>query len=240
MKITPRRVGLAAVGIAGVVLVGSVALDQDTYPTPAETPASEWTVRPPLATAPATAVPKPKVLTVVAVVDGDTFKLSDGRTVRALGIDTPETKHPDKPVGCYGPEASAFAKDTLEGETVRLETDPSQDVKDRYGRTLGYLFVGDVNYGQLAIGQGMATEYTYDGGYKYQTLYRNTQTSAKNAGNGLWSACPAVVPTEEAPAGTYFVSCAAAREAGAAPLRKGDPGYRSGLDRDGDGTACEG
>ena len=41
------------------------------------------------------------------------------------------------------------------------------------------------------------------------------------------------------PSTVYFTSCAAARAAGAAPLHRGDPGYRSGLDRDGDGTACE-
>jgi hypothetical protein len=39
--------------------------------------------------------------------------------------------------------------------------------------------------------------------------------------------------------GAYFANCAAARAAGAAPLRRGDPGYRAGLDRDNDGVACE-
>ena len=47
---------------------------------------------------------------------------------------------------------------------------------------------------------------------------------------------PAYVP----PAGSaYYENCTAARSAGAAPLYAGDPGYRSGLDRDGDGVACE-
>ncbi len=47
-----------------------------------------------------------------------------------------------------------------------------------------------------------------------------------------------VVPKPQ-PASVFFKNCAAARAAGAAPLHRGDPGYRSGLDRDGDGTACE-
>ncbi|WP_324193686.1 excalibur calcium-binding domain-containing protein [Nocardia otitidiscaviarum] len=45
-------------------------------------------------------------------------------------------------------------------------------------------------------------------------------------------------PTPETPS-AYYRSCAEARAAGAAPLHRGDPGYRSGLDRDGDGVACE-
>ena len=52
---------------------------------------------------------------------------------------------------------------------------------------------------------------------------------------------PAVVaPPAPAPGGgSAYANCAAARAAGAAPLHRGDPGYRSGLDRDGDGIACE-
>ncbi|WP_307620424.1 excalibur calcium-binding domain-containing protein [Nocardia salmonicida] len=51
----------------------------------------------------------------------------------------------------------------------------------------------------------------------------------------------AAVPEPEAPApaSAYYKNCAAAKAAGAAPLHTGDPGYRSGLDRDGDGVACE-
>ncbi|HST66755.1 MAG TPA: excalibur calcium-binding domain-containing protein [Mycobacteriales bacterium] len=55
------------------------------------------------------------------------------------------------------------------------------------------------------------------------------------------TAAPPVRTTPPAPpAGVYYANCAAARAAGAAPLYRGDPGYRSGLDRDGDGAACEG
>jgi hypothetical protein len=48
-----------------------------------------------------------------------------------------------------------------------------------------------------------------------------------------------VQPPPAAPAAAYYANCAEARAAGAAPLHRGDPGYRSGLDRDGDGVACE-
>lgn len=241
MKITVKRVGLAVAGIVGAVVVGSVALDPATYQEPAETPkpAEEWTVRPPLAKPAVTPkIPtKPTVLIVTSVVDGDTFRLSDGRTVRQIGIDTPETVHPTQPVGCYGLEASAFAKQTLEGKTVRVETDPAQDAKDKYGRALGYVFVGAVNYGQLAVGQGMAEEYTYDGAYRYQTLYRNAEKAAQLKRNGLWGACPVEASAE--PVKVFYANCAAARGAGAAPIDKGEPGYRKALDRNGDGVACE-
>src|SRR3954453_1316 len=76
--------------------------------------------------------------TVVNVVDGDTIDVArgpDGRdtdTVRLLGIDTPETHHPTKPVECFGPEAAAFTKSQLEGRTVTLEDDV--EPRDVYGR----------------------------------------------------------------------------------------------------------
>jgi len=59
--------------------------------------------------------------------------------IRLLGIDTPESKKPGYTVGCWGPEASEFAKSTLLGQRVAFVTDPSQGMYDRYGRTLAYL-----------------------------------------------------------------------------------------------------
>lgn len=53
------------------------------------------------------------------------------------------------------------------------------------------------------------------------------------------STVPVAPPEVTRPASVYYASCAAAKAAGAAPLHRGEPGYRSGLDRDGDGTACE-
>src|SRR3954449_12548626 len=78
---------------------------------------------------------------VTRVVDGDTVAVSiDGaggeeRSVRLLGIDTPETHRPGTPIECGGPEASAnMARLTPPGTRVTLESDPSQDRVDRYGR----------------------------------------------------------------------------------------------------------
>jgi endonuclease YncB( thermonuclease family) len=79
---------------------------------------------------------------VVRVVDGDTVVVQlDGRptTIRLIGVDTPETVHPSKPVERYGKEASAFLRELVGGQSVRLEYEPAMKRLDRYGRTLAYL-----------------------------------------------------------------------------------------------------
>ncbi len=75
---------------------------------------------------------------VKRVIDGDTIQLTNGEIVRLIGVDTPETKHPQKPVEYYGKEASAFTKRMVEGKAVRLEYD--QQRKGKYNRTLAYVF----------------------------------------------------------------------------------------------------
>jgi micrococcal nuclease len=100
-------------------------------------------IAPPMAAADSTMA----TATVLKVVDGDTIDIRDdvrGRLrVRLLGIDTPETKKPGYTVGCWGPEATQFAESTMMGQRVALETDPTQDRTDRYGRTLAYLVRAD-------------------------------------------------------------------------------------------------
>src|SRR4051794_22491057 len=89
-------------------------------------------------------LPRPPNATVVRVIDGDTIDVDfDGRTVRVrlIGIDTPETKKPNTPVQCYGPEASAFTKHALpEGTGVLIVRD--LEARDDYGRLLGYVYRG--------------------------------------------------------------------------------------------------
>ena len=76
---------------------------------------------------------------VQRVVDGDTIVLDNGLKVRLIGADTPETKHPNKPVEYYGKEASAFTKRMCEWKRVRLEYD--REKTDRYGKILAYVLV---------------------------------------------------------------------------------------------------
>jgi micrococcal nuclease len=133
--------------------------------------------------------------TVSRVVDGDTIHVTDAGgarvKVRVLGIDTPETVDPRKPVQCWGPEASAWAKATLAGKHVTLVTDPTQDARDRYGRVLAYPVLDDgTNYSVLAAREGMARSYVYGGRpVQEHPAIAAAEADARAAGRGLWGAC---------------------------------------------------
>ena len=131
-------------------------------------------------------------LTVDRVVDGDTVDLSDGRRVRVLGIDTPETVDPNKPVECWGPEATAFARATLEGESVTVAGDPTQAAVDRHSRALAYLTLDDGrDYSVLAAAAGMARAYTFDQPVQKAPQIEGAEAEARAAGRGRWGAgCP--------------------------------------------------
>ena len=95
-------------------------------------------VQTPVPTTPVS-TPQYTYYSVIDVVDGDTIKVSMNGTIttlRLIGMDTPETVDPRKPVQCFGKEASNKAKELLSGKKVRLEMDPSQGTLDTYGRTL--------------------------------------------------------------------------------------------------------
>lgn len=129
---------------------------------------------------------------VLRVVDGDTIDIRDdvrGRLrVRILGIDTPETKKPGYTVGCWGPEATEFAKANMVGQRVALQPDPTQDRTDRYGRTLAYLVRADGwDYSVEAARAGMAHAYIYDGRpvARYDAIAA-AENEARQAHRGLW------------------------------------------------------
>lgn len=128
---------------------------------------------------------------VTSVVDGDTIKVNINGTVetlRLIGMDTPETVDPRKPVQCFGKEASNKAKELLVGTKVRLEKDPTQGEFDKYGRTLAYVYREDgLFYNKYMIEQGYAHEYTYNTPYKYQAEFKAAQKSAQEYLRGLWS-----------------------------------------------------
>lgn len=132
---------------------------------------------------------------VIRVVDGDTIIVALNRkpeTIRLLGINTPETVAPNKPVQCYGPEASERTKELLTNQIVRLETDPSQDNRDKYNRLLRYVFLENENINETLVREGYAREYTFNKKnlYLYQTEFRDAQKIAKKNKLGLWNACP--------------------------------------------------
>jgi len=100
---------------------------------------------------------------VVRVVDGDTIIVDlNGaeERVRLIGIDTPESVHPDKEKNVeYGQIASAFTKDMLEGKQVHLEFDVQE--RDQYGRLLAYVYLNGEMFNKILLEQGHATVVTY-------------------------------------------------------------------------------
>jgi len=128
---------------------------------------------------------------VVRVIDGDTIDVSiDGKTqrVRMIGINTPESVDPRKPVECFGIEASEKAKEMLLNNEIELENDLSQDDKDKYGRLLRYVKTKDgLFYNLEIIKQGYAFEYTYLLPYRYQSEFKNAQKYAQANQVGLWA-----------------------------------------------------
>lgn len=128
---------------------------------------------------------------VVKVVDGDTIDISiDGKTerLRLIGMDTPETVDPRKPVQCFGNEASKKAKEMLEGKSVKIEADPTQGERDSYDRLLRYVYLEDgTSFNKKMIEDGYAYEYTYSIPYKYQSEFKKAEEEARNSNRGLWS-----------------------------------------------------
>jgi micrococcal nuclease len=127
---------------------------------------------------------------VVAVVDGDTIDVAwagRGERVRLLGVDTPETVDPDRPVGCYGPEAAAFTQQRLEGRAVRLRFDRQR--RDRFGRLLAYVDVDGRRFNDELLAGGYARLLVIPPNGKHARAMLNQELQARSAGRGLWGAC---------------------------------------------------
>ena len=154
---------------------------------------ARWNNRSEVAPAPGPGVAVPVGLdtTVERVVDGDTMVIGGGQHVRLIGVDTPETKDPRRPVQCFGREAAAFLSSLLpEGTGVRLVGDVEQ--QDQYDRTLAYVY-------RLPDGLFVNAELVRNGYAQVLTISPNVAhadefvalaAEARAAGRGLWSACP--------------------------------------------------
>jgi micrococcal nuclease len=135
---------------------------------------------------------QPGMWTVTKDIDGDTIDVQQGSTkerVRLLGIDTPETHDPRKPVQCFGEAAAAHTKSLLEGKHVRLEADPKDSDRDKYHRLLRYVYLPDgtlVNAELLRDGYAFA--YTI---FPLEKLdeFRSLEAEARDANRGLWAGC---------------------------------------------------
>lgn len=131
---------------------------------------------------------------VERVIDGDTIDvICDGvkERIRIIGINTPETVHPNKPVECFGKQASARMKALLSGKKVILKQGPGSENRGKYGRLLRYVELDGKDVGAQLIEEGHAFSY---GKYPHSRLdqYRELERQARESGAGLWAtdACP--------------------------------------------------
>jgi len=144
--------------------------------------------------------PKQELHKVIKVIDGDTINVDlNGKTetIRMIGIDSPESVDPRKPVQCFAIEASNKAKEVLTGKNVSLEADPTQGERDKYNRLLRFVFLEDgTNFNKFMISEGYAHEYTYQSNpYTYQTEFKQAESSARENKKGLWADNACVTPT---------------------------------------------
>lgn len=135
---------------------------------------------------------------VQRVVDGDTivvdFPSGEQERVRLIGVNTPETVHPKKPVEYYGKEASDFTKRELTGKRVWLQMDVQ--VRDRYQRALGYVWLEAPKEDESAVRRGMFNARLLLEGYgqvmtiqpnsRYAEMFVGFQREAREQNKGLW------------------------------------------------------
>lgn len=130
---------------------------------------------------------------IVSVADGDTVEVrinGQREKIRLIGVDTPETVHPTKPVGCYGPEASAFTKQLLTpGTKVRLVRDA--EARDYYNRLLAYVYRSSDNYfvnlELVRLGYGVPLNIEPNSAHRQEFV--DAAFNAQQAQRGLWGAC---------------------------------------------------
>ncbi len=139
-----------------------------------------------------TAKPSPGFYSVSEFYDGDTIAVNmDGskEKIRMIGVDTPETHDPRKPVECFGLRAAEFTKTLIGNNSVRLEADPTNTNRDRYDRLLRYVYLPD---GRLVnaeiIKQGYGFAYV---GFPFEKMdeFKTYENTAKDNNVGLWGGC---------------------------------------------------
>lgn len=123
----------------------------------------------------------PIPLSVIEVSDGDTFKLSDGKTFRLYGVNAPEVKE------SFYEEAKAFTQNLVLGKEISFEQEENYKV-DKFGRELGYAFVDGVNLNLELVRNGLARVVLYEkrAKIKYQDELLSAEKSAKELKLGVW------------------------------------------------------
>ena len=190
MRAAPRRA--AARGAVGTAAAGLLLLAGCSGTGPAST----------AVVAPASGnLPAGVDLAVQEVVDGDTIEVSGGERVRLIGVDTPETKAPNQPVGCFGQEASTFTASLLPpGTPVRLVGDVEQ--RDRFGRLLAYVYrrSDGLFVNAELLRRGFAQVLTIPPNIAHTDEFAAIARQAREGSQGLWASCSLLPNGRPAPA----------------------------------------
>lgn len=202
-----RRGALAALTAGLVLLVGACSSDDSLSASGTSSPPSA-----PATFAPATSSPSGSATTrptsssggakslesnakVDRIVDGDTLVALIGgqrERVRLIGINTPESVDPDRPVMCFGKEAARHLEELVPpGTPVRIERDV--EPRDKFGRVLGYIYrASDGLFVNLAqVTDGFANQYTFPPNVAHTSEFRQAASQARSQNKGLWGACEA-------------------------------------------------
>lgn len=124
---------------------------------------------------------------VARAIDGDTIELQNGERVRYIGMDAPEAVDLQKPVQCFGPEATERNRELVLGKSVWLAKDISEH--DKYGRFLRYVWAGDVLVNLELVKEGYALALAVPPDIKYREDIDAAEREAKTASAGLWGGC---------------------------------------------------
>lgn len=175
MQPTPRRLRKLLVSLAVIVIAGLSTYLSHQNPKPTLGQALQ-----------------PGLYPVSEVVDGDTIVVNTGghkETVRLIGMDTPETKDPRKPVQCYGENAHQKTQALIGSQSVRLEADPADSDRDKYHRLLRYVYLPDGTFVNMElVKQGYAFAYTVFPNSKLDQ-FRAAEADARQQNLGLWAGC---------------------------------------------------
>ncbi len=191
------KVLVVVVLLISAPLAGCVEESQTGSPTTSTSPDTETALSPPDGSDTRTA-------TVTRVIDGDTmeveFENGEEDTIRLLGVDTPETiasnEDPSEYPGIpdttegrdwllnWGQEAKEYARGQLDGEQIRVVTDPESDERGSFGRLLAYIYRDGSNVNQLLLEKGLAR--VYDSSFSFRDEFYQVESSAQTDERGVW------------------------------------------------------
>jgi micrococcal nuclease len=161
-----------------------------------------------------------EIFLVTRVINGDTIEIEGGKRVRYIGIDTPETVDPNRPVGCFGKEASNKNSELVLNKRVKLVKDVSET--DRYGRLLRYVYIDDIFVNDYLVVEGYAKASTYAPDVKYSEQFVNSERKAREEKKGFWSEACEIKPQTSSVTPNYVAPSVAPAPAigGEAPITK--------------------